>query len=176
MFIRHRKCDLGRVAAREPVVATDADHVIAEKGDERHAVVVVDSREASDLAVAQLRALGPKKRKYTLCGDWRCEERTMGGRVVRPDGSDVHRAAVGEHGIDRPAVGIVGRKWLAHALLTSVESGTVTRTVVPCPTFRVDCQCPADGLGAFRQVAHAETARRPLAVEPTTVVVHLDDR
>ena len=49
-----RHLGLGAVA-RVAVIARDRDHLVAELGDERHAVVVVDLGEAFDLARRQHR-------------------------------------------------------------------------------------------------------------------------
>ena len=45
VLVVDRERDLGLATARPPVVARDADEVVAEQRDERHAVVVVDGRE-----------------------------------------------------------------------------------------------------------------------------------
>src|SRR5580700_6755746 len=110
LCIRYRKCDLSRVAALEPVVATNADHVIAEKNDKRHAVVIVDGREASDLLVGERGTRAEEAEVHALRRLVR-EERAMGRGVVGPDGTDMHRAAVREDGIHRPCRWIAGRKW-----------------------------------------------------------------
>ena len=94
------KCDLGLIA-REAVIATDGDHGVTQERDEGHAVVVVDAREVGDLAVAQLRSWSEEAEVHAPLGLAR-EERPVSGRVVRADGPDVHRAAVGEHCVDGP--------------------------------------------------------------------------
>ncbi len=101
VFVGDRKRDLGRVAPGETVVAADADQVVVQERDERHAVVVVDAREVSDLAIRQRRPVTEESEVHALLGLTR-EECSMRLGVVRPDGPDVHGTSVRRHRIDLP--------------------------------------------------------------------------
>ena len=90
---------LGLVMPAPAVVATDGDDLVAEHGDEGHAVAAVDVDETVDLGIGQARlhreepVVDARRRQPAVEGD-----KPVG--VVGADRPHVHRAAVAEHDVD----------------------------------------------------------------------------
>ena len=95
-----RERDLGLVAARKSIVATDGDHLVADECDECHAFVIVDRGEVGDLGVGQRRPMTEEAGVDALLGLVR-EERAMRSPIAGRDGTYPHAASIGEHRVDR---------------------------------------------------------------------------
>src|SRR5580658_5127564 len=116
---------------------------------------------------------GPKKRKYTLCADRfakkaRCAAASSGrmGRTCTVPPS--MRTASIAHATGYPDG--------TSSLKGSCNSERDRHAYRGAASHRrLDRESPTDGISAFGEVAHAEPARRCVAVEATTVVVDLDD-
>ena len=156
VLVVDRERDLGLTPARPAVVARDADEVVAEQGDERHAVVVVDGREARDVVLAQ---------------PWpRTEEPVVDALVRQPSvesdealgvsgthRADVHRAAVGQDHIGLPLGRVVAS---AHV---------IERTETPAP-FSFAGSSLRSAIGASRTGRVARASRRLYESTSTTTL------
>ena len=91
----------------EPLVADDADHLVADRRDECHAVVVVDDREALDVALGQLAVEGEEAEVDGLVRQPGVEALQPVG-VVGPDRPQVGGPPVAEHDVGLPVRGIAG--------------------------------------------------------------------
>ncbi len=106
--------DLGVVGARVAGVAAHAHDLVAQDRDDRGALVVVHGREALDVARRQRADHGEEPVVDALRGQApveRAQPLGVGGR----DGTDVHRAAVGQHDVGLPVPGV--GHGLAHAAI-----------------------------------------------------------
>ena len=144
--------DFGLATPGPPVVARDADQVVAEERDQRHAVVVVDRREASDVVLAQTRPRAEEPvvdalvREATVEGD-----KALG--IRRPHWPDMDRAAIAEHDIGFPLRGVVAAAHLSERS----EDGATRRpcfadlaTRCPRPRCARPCRATPDGAGPTR--------------------------
>ena len=132
MLVVDRERDLGLTPARPAVVARDADEVVAEQGDERHPVVVVDSREARDVVLAQP---WPRTEEPVVDALVRqpSVERDEAVGVSGTHRADVHRAAIGEDDIGLPLGRVVAS---AHVIeRTETVSSPAPLQLRPAPPY-----------------------------------------
>ena len=96
--------DLGLVLAHL-VVADHRDHGVADRGNQGYPVFVVDLGEPLDVAGGELRVGSEEPVVDRLRGEPRVELLEEGG-IVRSDRPDVRGAAVGQHHIRFPVLGV----------------------------------------------------------------------
>ncbi len=101
MLVVDGERDLGLTPTRPPVVAGNADEVVAEKGDEGHPVVVVDAREPRDVVLAQPRS-GTEEPVVDALVRQPAVEGNQAIGIGGPHRPHVHRAAVGQHDVGFP--------------------------------------------------------------------------
>ena len=130
VLVVDRERDLGLTPARPAVVARDADEVVAEQGDERHPVVVVDGREARDVVLAQP---WPRTEEPVVDALVRqpSVERDEAVGVSGTHRADVHRAAIGEDDIGLPLGRVVAS---AHVIERTETSRRRLRFSSPAPS------------------------------------------
>ncbi len=95
LVVLHRERDLGFFRTGQPVVACDRDDLVAELGDERHAVFVVDMGEVRELLVGRRLYRREEPHVHGLTRQ-PLEEPEQRGLIVRTNGSEMDCAAVGE--------------------------------------------------------------------------------
>ena len=95
--------DLG-IGVVDPVIATDADQLPADSGNQRHSVDVVDVGEAMDVALGQL-GVGGKEAVVDRLVRQRAMERRKPIVIVGIDGADPHGTPVAHRHIGLPMGG-----------------------------------------------------------------------
>ena len=118
--------DLGHVG-RDALVPDDADHLVADGGDEGSAVLVVDVGEALDVAVGEVAVEGEEPVVDGLVGQARVEA-AQPVDVVGPDRPQVGGASVAEDDVRLPVRWV--RRLVGHAAEASQRGGTVGRAEV----------------------------------------------
>ena len=151
--------DLGLAPARPAVVARDADQVVAEQGDERHPVVVVDGREARDVVLAQ-----PWPRAEEPVVDALVRQPSVeGDKALGVSGThraDVDRAAIGR-GRHRPPTRPGSRQCSRHRAYRDVSSPAPLqlRRLLLAPLGN---RCFAHPAGALRRPVTLRSSPAPL--------------
>ena len=103
MVVTDDEGDLG-IGVVDPVIATDADQLPADSGNQRHSVDVVDVGEAMDVALGQL-GVGGKEAVVDRLVRQRAMERRKPIVIVGIDGADPHGTPVAHRHIGLPMGG-----------------------------------------------------------------------
>ncbi len=118
--VLHQEGDLG-LAVPDPVIARHRHHLVADRGDQGHPVLVVDGGEVLDLTLGQ----SGMRREEPVVDGLRRQPGVEGAQqlgVAGLDGPPVGRPTVGQYDVRLPMVRIGPVPSLWHPLVTSRSS------------------------------------------------------